>query len=344
MKNAAKKVAMDRDMQAAMWCMSLADGLLDSEEQRDFDIWCADPDNMKAFEDALKVWRAADQAASSPEMIRMRTAALDSFRRSNAQRWTQRLRPRWYWLGGVAAMLMVSLTVVLTLQDSTQVFETMSGERRTAVLEDGSRLSLDAETEVDVRFRSDRRELILVRGRAKFDVARNPLRPFSVRVGDKVVVATGTSFSVELLQGRAHVLLYEGQVAVLDARTERPVLQKPSHRGKDPGSDVGLTPGRELVVAVNATTSAAAVEPVNTARSLSWEGGQLSFQDEPLSAAVERVNRYSKRKIIIADASIDHMQVNGVFNAGDVDAFVEAVTTFNEIKVVRSDGAVTLRR
>lgn len=344
MRQVAENMSMNRDYQASMWCMALADGQLDPEDQREFDTWCADPENMRAFDDALKVWRAADQAASTPEVIRIRTDALDSFRRANGRRWMTRSARSWYWLSGIAAMLLVSLTVILNLQDTSMTIATGVGERRVAVLEDGSRLSLDAETEVSVRFRDDRRELALVRGRAKFDVAHNPLRPFSVRVGDKVVVATGTSFSVELVQGRAHVLLYEGQVAVLEAKTERPVPQKPLQQGGNSGTKVGLTPGRELIVAVNVASPEAVVDTVNTARSLSWEGGQLSFYDEPLSTAVERVNRYSKRKISIIDPSISQIHVNGVFNAGDIDAFIEAVTTLNAVRVVRNDAVVVLGR
>jgi transmembrane sensor len=165
-----------------------------------------------------------------------------------------------------------------------------------------------------------------------------------VRVGDKVVVATGTSFSVELLQSQAHVLLYEGRVAVLDVKKEKPVLQKQRDRVTLSSADALLLPGRELVVAVNSPSAAAIVEPVNTSRSLSWESGQLSFEDEPLSIAVERVNRYSKRKVVIADPSIARMHVNGIVNVGDVDAFVEAVTAFNPVRVVSNANEIRLVR
>src|SRR3546814_10479709 len=43
-----------------------------------------------------------------------------------------------------------------------------------------------------------------------------PLRPFSVAAAGKIVVATGTEFSVELLGRETRVILYEGHVAVLN--------------------------------------------------------------------------------------------------------------------------------
>lgn len=339
-----KKMMHDRDMEAATWSMMLAEGQLDVEEQREFDAWCTNPANLKALEEALRVWRAADQAAEMPEVVRVRAIALESFRRANGNRWMQTNSHRWAWLGGIAATLVITIAGYTMLQAPTTVFVTGIGERRVAMLEDGSRLSLDAGTEVDVQFQNDRRKLTLVRGRAKFDVAHNPLRPFSVRVGDKEVVAIGTSFSVELLQSQAHVLLYEGRVAVLDAKKEKPVLQKQRDRVTVSNADASLIPGRELVVAVNSPSATAIIEPVNTSRSLSWESGQLSFEDEVLSSAVERVNRYSKRKVVISDPSIAHMHVNGIVNVGDVDAFVEAVTAFNPVRAISSPNEIKLVR
>ena len=198
------------------------------------------------------------------------------------------------------------------------------GERRVAVLSDGSKISLDAETEVDVGYARDRRALRLVRGRAKFDVAKNPLRPFTVAAADKIVVATGTSFSVETLGNTVRVILYEGHVSVLSDRgaptEDAPLLVK----AKSVRTDNVLAPGGELI-AHNAELTATVVK-VDPVRTLAWEGGQLVFVDEPLATAVERVNRYSDQKIRVVDAKAAALPVNGVFTAGDLPAFVEGVT------------------
>src|SRR3546814_17339617 len=59
-----------------------------------------------------------------------------------------------------------------------------------------------------------------------------PLRPFSVAAAGKIVVATGTEFSVELLGRETRVILYEGHVAVLNGSaatrdTLKPFADKP---------------------------------------------------------------------------------------------------------------------
>ncbi len=50
--------------------------------------------------------------------------------------------------------------------------------------------------------RDTRRTVRLLRGRAFFDVARDPDRPFTVEAGDARVTALGTAFAVSLARYR----------------------------------------------------------------------------------------------------------------------------------------------
>ncbi len=353
-----------RDEQAADWCLRLAEDGLTPEEQRAFDAWLEVPEHRAAFEDALLVWQGAEGAAEKPEAIRLRTRALESFRDANHRRWRTRHRRRGrHWSLAAALSLAVAAGALWLLRDPAQVYETGTGERRVAVLADGSRLSLDAASRVEVRMGRERRELRLLAGRAKFDVAKDALRPFSVAVGDKLVVATGTAFSVEMLRRRMHVILYEGHVEVLEQpRTILPTgrqrlrpLPMPSGRT--------LAPGHELVAALGSMMNddvpgaggdipigeprlapPVAILPVNAdgARSLSWEAGQLSFSNESLALAVERVNRYASKKLVIEDPGINDLKINGVFTAGDTAAFIEGVTRLLPVKAIHGNEDVAL--
>lgn len=309
--------------EAGAWCLRLADGPLGSADQQLFDEWLsADPLNHRAFENSVRIWRQYGEAAAAPEFIDVRKRALALYRRHNRARWASRERPPF--LAAIAASLLLFLAVgVLWLRSLPTTYVTGVGERRIVRLEDGSRISLDAQTEVRVWLRKDRRELSLVAGRAKFDVAKDPLRPFSVALGNKVVVATGTSFSVELVRHQMRVVLYEGQVAVLQQADDLPKaapVQLAARRGP---ADIQLRPGKELIASLD--ENVAAVVATDVRRSLSWEAGQLAFVDEPLAEAIERVNRNSDRKIVIGDPEVSGMLVNGVFNSGDLDAFMVGI-------------------
>ncbi|MBZ6379583.1 hypothetical protein B5C34_15735 [Pacificimonas flava] len=331
-----------RDEEAAAWCLQLAEDRLSEDDWRAFDAWRADEDNAAALRDALDAWQLVDSAAELPQLIRARTVALNSFRRANRRRWHPAGLSGWKLPTATAAALLVALVSALfLLRGGPEVYETGIGERRVAVLEDGSRLSLDAATRVEVAFDENQREIQLLAGRAKFDVAKDALRPFSVIADEKVVVATGTSFSVELLQAQARVILFEGTVEILEREDGGLLGDGPSGgEPSDPAAGINLEPGREMIAARGGAD--VSISPVDLRHAGSWVSGQISFEDEVLGSAVERVNRYSDEKIIVSGNVAGEVRVSGVFDAGDNEAFLEGVTAFNDLQVLRREGQIIL--
>jgi transmembrane sensor len=330
-----------RDEQAAAWCVRFADAALPPAERRALAEWIdRDPANAAALEEAVAIWQAADAANATPEMIRFRAEAVSALRDANARRW--RRRPTfgaWSWHAAVAACLTLIVAGLLFINNRAGTYATDIGERRIVRLEDGTRLTLDAASKVEVRMEPDRRRLRLIAGRAKFDVARDPLRPFSVRAGGRVAVATGTSFSVELLPGQMRVVLYEGTVEVLDSDAGGAV-QRPHPGVSAPATT--LTPGKELIAST--VDARHRIVDADTERSLAWESGSLSFDREPLALAAERVNRNAATRLVVADPAIRSYRVSGVFAAGDVDAFVEGVSALYPVAATEHDGAIILTR
>jgi transmembrane sensor len=349
---------------ASEWCMIIAQRSLTSLEAVAFEEWLdADPEHRAAFERASFIWRALDGSHASPGLLTMRMEALSALAgqdgakrdggrdgggrdgfggdiggrdlgaRDAASSWWQRPLVRRTGFGALAASIVaaISLTVLQPAPASSAVdYATALGERRVVMLDDGSRLSMDAASEVSVDYSTERRELVLKSGRAKFDVAKDPLKPFTVVAGDKIIVATGTSFSVEILDGEVNVVLFEGHVAVLNRATKKPAVV-PSN-GKLDAADQLLKPGQELSLPTNGF---AKLEDIDVGLARSWEAGQLSFADEPLAQAVERMNRYSKIKFAVGDAAAANVAISGVFNSDDVDGFVSGVTDIFPVRTVR---------
>lgn len=330
--------------QAGAWCVRLAEGSLTPEVRADFASWLAeDPENRRAFEDVSRTWQSLEQTHLSPELVAMRRDALENFRRAHAAQWSRNTRRKLF--SALAAVVaVVAIGIAFWLHQMPSTYETAVGERRVIALNDGSQISLDTKTRVEVYYTSQRRELRLMSGRARFQVAKNALRPFSVTAADKVVVATGTEFSVELLSKQVHVILYEGRVEVLADRSKQlqPVRIVP-HSGQSgsamPAENAALLPGRELITTVNATD--AQVQVIDTARSLLWESGQLTFNDEPLVTAVERVNRYTDVPLVVGDDAAGAVRISGTFSAGDTASFVEGVTGVFPVLVRDVDGRKT---
>lgn len=341
-----------RAEQASHWCLRQAEGPLGAAERLQFEQWLgADPDNARAFERAAQAWRLVDEVRGEPELVAVRRAALKHLQRTQARRWRAPPVPR-TWGAGLAAMFVAALLgVFLWLDARPQRLQTGVGERQLVRLDDGSQVLLDADTRVDVRLGRDRRELWLRQGRARFEVARDALRPFSVAAADTLVVATGTEFSVELVASQVHLILYEGSVEVLGQEDGRPVpLAAPETEAETSelaaAPKLRLQPGSELVAGVGRSNlrSDLRLREIDAARTRTWESGQLVFNDEPLDAALERVNRYSLSRVRVEDPSLARLRISGTFAAGDSAAFVEGVAGVFALRAERRGGDWVLAR
>lgn len=329
--------ANTRLQEAAHWTVRLSESP-SARDDEEFLAWlAADPDNRRAFHALSRTVDSVEQFAGAPEFLALRGAALaDAQGRHSLTRTKTFLSSHLTWVMALSLSFLVIAALVAWHLLGAGVLETRIGERRAFRLADGSHLLLDAATRVTVRYSTNRRLLLLDRGRAKFDVAKDALRPFTVQAGGRVIVATGTSFSVELIRNEVRVALFEGHVDVLPASA----LTEPPVRGAW-GSDatpVVLNPGNELMAPAPQTPSPERIAPIDSVRSLAWENGELSFEDEPLAVAIERINRYADRPVKIGDGAAANVRISGVFHAGDLEAFIDGVTTLFPVRAERDEG------
>src|SRR5262249_15262344 len=104
---------------------------------------------------------------------------------------------------------------------------------------------------------------------------------------------------------------------------------------------VQIQPGQQLVV--SARSAPRIKSNVDVARATAWQSGKMFFDNEPLGAAAERINRYAHHPIVV-DPAVADVGISGVFNTGDSAAFIEAITAYFPVKAERggSDAAVHL--
>jgi len=321
--------AMRRLAEAAAWRVRLAEDDLETSEA--FEAWMADPANEAAWDQVQAPWREVGEKATSPQLMALRAGALGRARRQGS-----RVATPWFSrqiAAGLAAFVVLGAGVggSYWLATQPQVYRTTLGERRVIPLADGSKVSLDSGSEIRIRYTKEARKLVLVSGQARFDVAHDVQRPFSVTARNQTVVATGTAFNVDLLGPKVLVTLIEGHVVVLPARPT-------AHPKRAPV--VELKAGQELI---SAPATPPQVVQASLDRTTAWESGQLAFKDEPLASVAERVSRYAAEPIVVAPDAAG-LRVSGVFKAGDVDTFVDVVTHYLPVRAANGEnGRIVLQ-
>lgn len=320
---------------AAYWHDLFEDREPNEQQRKDFDAWlAADPRNQAAFASVERAWAGMASAGVDERILAMRREALATPRNT---------RTNWMPPTGIAASILVAVSLVAGIvirygprifDQSTGVFTTQVGERSTITLTDGSTVVLNTASRIHVAFDAHVRRVQLLGGQAWFEVAKSQSRPFVVEAGDRMVTAHGTAFDVRLEDhNQVQVTLIEGNVSVEALKAGGGGQSLTIEREE-------LLPGDQLVVT---PARPATKRKTDLAKATSWREGQIIFDDDTLAAAVSEVNRYSAKKIVLADPRLATLRMSGVFIAGHSESFLETVTGNFPIKITPgSDGQLLL--
>ena len=229
------------------------------------------------------------------------------------------------------AVLAVGVGAYVTLLSRGERHSTAVGRIETVALPDGSKVTLNTDSEIRVRLTDAERDIDLKQGEAFFEVAKDARRPFVVTAGGKRVIAVGTQFSVRRELSDVEIVVTEGQVRVEEGA---------ARAGGSVAQEV-LTPGN----IAHAGTAGVLVQRESVAQAevrLSWRSGILMFRDQSLRSAVEEFNRYNARKIVIADPDVAALKIEGNFRATNVDAFVRLLESGFPVHAATEGGQIIL--
>ena len=350
---------------AATWHARMAREHVPEDTRHAFSRWLAQsPEHMAAYAAIDDSYSVLQNAAQEPEILALRhEAALRLARLTSQNR-----RPLRWMAAAVALVGLFAAVAMLTLgppkdrsliawllepfhTQSNGFYATATGERSTIVLSEGSQITLDTQSEIEVAFNTAERIVRLTRGQAIFEVAKDPARPFVVDVHHRRFLAVGTAFDVRVDGAQIKVTMIEGIVRVEASPLEslptiadgvaratesadHVSLPRPAHQSGTEGSALLLTAGEQLTVENGARDR---VSKENSDRITSWRHGQVIFENARLADAIAELNRYSESKIELADPALADLRLNGAFATGRPTVFVEAVATYFPIQIVRSD-------
>ena len=248
---------------------------------------------------------------------------------------------------GIAAGVLVAFGAALTyflsgsgLEDRLlQKYVTRIGEQRTIELNDGSVVTLNTNAQLVVDYGDRSRRILLERGEAYFEVVRDSERPFTVDLGFGYVTALGTAFNIRKNRERFQVAVIEGTVALHELAEEIPesparlqaseqpvVISAPSEHVLEEGWVAEFDLSRDQLKAFR---------PESMDRYEGWRGGMLGFYQEPLNQVVRELNRYSRKKILIEDASIMEFSVSMVVSIHEIDSALMGLERVLPIEVSR---------
>lgn len=396
--------------EASAWFVEFRVGDTDGHSRAEFDRWLRkSPEHIRAYLEIARVYYelsalGSDQIAnlSEPVSLAQRNGNViklepnapgepvpngarfarpdgDSQQEPSAINECASLRHRFRpklgrWIPASFAAAAAAGLLVWIMLPKYPAYSTGVGENRTITMSDGSIITLNALTDIQVRYTTAERVIDLVSGQAFFQVTANKYRPFVVRSGFAVVKDVGTQFDVDRAARSTTVTVVEGLVALYsesDAHsafaTQRDSEPKLGYGAVSPASlarasasrgnassmsaesppDSGSSPAVILAAGEQAVVSEHEISTqthANIGAATSWLKHRFIFDGSHLSDVVDQFNRYNSRQIIIDNAALDGLRISGVYSSTDPDSFLRFLGAQPGIEVTQLNGAIHIDR
>lgn len=286
--------------EAAHWVVLQHEGELDEDRLRALQLWRdRSPDHERA-------WQAAQELrqlfARVPQDVGFATLGAAGRARRRAVRGVLTMAlatPVAWWMWRSAG------------REWTADFRTAVGERRAETLADGSRIWLNTNSAVNVRFTAAERALELLAGEILVETAHSdrPLPPLEVVVSAGRVRALGTRFLVRELQD-AH-----WRVAVLQHAVRIRTA------GAQAGGAVDLSAGMQADFDARGASSPRAADDSAAA----WRDGVVVARDMRLADLATEIARY-RHGVLGCAPEVANLRISGVFQLDDTDRTLRALS------------------
>jgi transmembrane sensor len=323
--------------QAAHWWVVFHGEGASAAEHREFAEWVArSPERVEAYLHIARLHSAFKSSAvhwpdtSVAELIcKAKAAPADTLplpvgsvqRQLSSEKSNTAVRIVW----SMAAALVLVIGLSWLALTRPEHYQTRFGEQRSILLEDGSRVTLNTASKIEVRLQQAQRVVRLIEGEALFEVAHDAARPFDVVAGDAVLRAVGTQFDVDLRPHGTVVTIVEGIV------TWAPRTSTSSN-----GAPREPLAARDRLV-ISGMGAGTLQHGANTNATTSWTRNQLIFEHRPLGEVVEEFNRYNREQIEVSAAELRSKEITGVFQSNDAASFLAFLSDIPGVRVRRND-------
>lgn len=277
--------------QAAEWFATLRDGPVSDDDRRRWQSWlAADPEHARIWQRVEAISQPFAHLAAPPSASAVQ-GALSRAHNSGRRRAMQLLG-----FAGLALGSGLLLRQTLPWENWLQTYaiadaglRTGIGEQRSLKLEDGTQLSLNTATAVDLDYGAHFRRVVLRDGEILLDSAPDhhlPARPLVVDTLHGRLTALGTRFTVRGGPDRTLVAVYEGRVRI------------------SPG-DGG--PDYDVVAGEQANFTPRNIEPAGPAERAreGWARGLLIADNIRLDSFVAELSRYTPIRLEITDGAAE---------------------------------------
>ncbi|WP_052262584.1 FecR family protein [Pseudoalteromonas luteoviolacea] len=294
--------------QAADWCALLhSDAPTDEDIQAHHQWLNLHPENQKAYDELTALWGEFEAPTNAGLNGRVLNNVLD------------KKPPKRH--GAAKAFLSIALFSGFGLllnhlgfSGITADHYTLKGQTQTITLQDGSVLTLNAQTQIDIEFDDETRLIRLHQGEVHIDATTNPSWPLVVQTQDTSATALGTSFSVKARGQDTYVVVTESKVKLCYLPQNNCVTGKQ---------------GEAMEVEDRYLTGP---YPTNPSTRLAWLNHRLVANDISLTVLLESLEAHYPGILMYQSTELSHIRVSGVYPTDNIELAMKMLASDPTIK------------
>ena len=298
--------------------------------------WLQSPENQQVYYSWLQEWEHQyPQIMTDPELayarFQQKLGASPPSVTTDYLPEQQLWRPRAYFMAASVAALLITLGYLTWTYWGMRTIATDYGEVRSVVLDDGSRVTLNANSRLQIprlHLGTSSRDVFL-QGEAEFAIVHTASHnPFKVHTADDVdVIVLGTEFTVNTRRNNTRVVLNRGKVQV-----RYPAPDQIKTLMMKPGDWVTLTPNEQ---------PKRGRQPVDQATGAGWKNYQYTFRNTPLPEIAALISDNFGLTVQFDDA-LTKRNVTGTFHAQSADELLQALVELFEFNMIRQGNTIKL--
>lgn len=194
-------------------------------------------------------------------------------------------------------------------------YRTRTGERRDVRLPDGSLLSMNTATALDMRFDIAHRDVTLREGEIVIAITPGPTVPLNVHTEHGTITTQAARMAIRLMHGGATVSVFAHAAEIAPANSS---------------PRIPLAAGQQLFFDRRGAGAPSPVDDTATA----WLQGRIVALDMPLSVLLGELSRY-RRGFVRCAPEIAGLKVSGAFPVSDTDQALAAIERSFPVRVDR---------
>lgn len=309
--------------QACHWISLELDGI-NLEINKEFNIWIKNPEHKIVFEEEKNF---INEIKSLPKDF------LDELRNEvNQNREIENRKKRFLKkfipLAAACILAVVYVSFFMEIPNYSKEYLVSNKIQNNIVLPDNSKISLDANTSINVKYYKNKRLVELSRGKAIFDVTSNKEQPFIIQTDRINVKVLGTKFEVVNLDDLIQINVLEGVVKVSKVKEndkELAIVNK--------GESLVLDKNADLITQKN----------TNIAKLLQWNEGKYNFQQTSLKEVLNEFSKHLDITVSFEKQNTSEYPISGNFDVEHFDDFLKVLPMIHPIKVIKSGDRIVIK-